>query len=197
MASVPDRSPEVHGPSVSEKEARFILDLVQGKVRKFLGPRRRPDDCTTDFQDLVQDCVAAILNVLDRFDRDRGGLPAFIAAVADNVLRDYGRRVTAAKRNPGRDPQADRCLNEISPDDATNDRAKSDFQEHHRDLAIDLAEALSKLPQALRDVADDVRLHSASEVADRHRINPGTVYRRLDAVRLAWDDGTLRDYLNW
>lgn len=182
---------------VSETEARFILDLVQTKVRRFLGPRRRPDDSTTDFQDLVQECVAAVLKVLDRFDGNRGSLAAFIATVADNVLRDYGRHVSAAKRNPGRDPQADRCLNEISPDDTTIDRAKSGFQEQHRDLAIDLAEAIEQLPQSLRDVAEDAKLHSAAEVADRHRLNPGTIYRRLESVRRAWDDRSLRDYLNW
>ncbi len=193
----PDRLPNASPQSVSETEARFILDLVQTKVRRFLGPRRRPDDCTTDFQDLVQECVAAVLKVLNRFDGDRGSLAAFIATVADNVLRDYGRRVTAAKRNPGRDPRADRALHEISPDDTTNDRAKSPFQEQHRDLTIDLAEALGQLPQPLREVADDSKLHSAAEVADRHGLHTGTVYRRLEAVRRTWDDRSLRDYLNW
>jgi RNA polymerase sigma factor (sigma-70 family) len=176
-------------PPVPDDAATAMVELVQHKVRQYLGRLRRP---SAESEDLIQDVLTAVLAKLHRFDAQRATLATFVARIAETTLLDLSERASAAKRDPRRERSLDAVPSHRSEDTANRRPPKPSLQ----DLALDLAEAIRQLPPELRQVAEGIGVWSIGELAEQAGVHRGTIYRRLDSIRRRWEDGTLRDYLD-
>lgn len=118
-------------------------------------------------EEVVQDTLVRAWRHADRFDPERGSLPAWLFTIAHNVVTDRQRRRGARPREVAPVRDADAPLNDVDVDRALE--------------AWQLAEALRGLTPEHRGAIVEVHYlgFTVREVAARHDLPVGTVKSRL------------------
>lgn len=118
-------------------------------------------------EEVVQDTLLRAWRHADRFDPARGSLPAWLFAIARNVVIDRQRRRGARPREVGPVDEAEPALTDVDVDRALE--------------AWQLAEALHGLGREHRQAIVEVHYlgFTVREVAEMHDLPVGTVKSRL------------------
>lgn len=176
-------------PLSSDQVVSALIRLIQSTIRSAYVRPRSPDD---SIEDVFHNVFLVVLRRLPQFDPRRSSLRTFVARITESALIDRARRLSADKRNPCRHPDRRQDDRRIPPDQfpAANE---SDVL---RDLALDLKDAISKLPHDLEHLARDLQQWTPDEIAARDGVHPGTIYRRIARLRERWEDSSLKDYLD-
>ena len=136
----------------------------------------------SEVDDFEQDLkLHLFLQLQHKYDSSRNKLESYIGEVvrrkALNLLRDRGTDISGQLRT-GSD---------------NGDRGRRPAAKH-RDLAFDLDPVIAGLPPHLRQVCEWLKTHTRKEVAAMAGICPGTLDRRIRAIRWAFEAAGLRKY---
>lgn len=128
-------------------------------------------------EDLTQDVFLKIFKSLDTFDR-RANFQTWLISVSRNLCIDHYRSVRKERET------IDRA---VDPGDLTpvSTEISPYAQLEHRDRVMLLREAMSKLPDTLREAVllRDIREWSYQEIADHLALPEGTVKSRINRGR--------------
>jgi RNA polymerase sigma factor (sigma-70 family) len=172
----------------------LVRQLVRNKARQLLfraGMRGQDED------DLIQELTLHLLKKLVRFDRTRGPLAAFARLALDSAAANLLRRGAVENRlrpvslhSPSHAGGEDGTLASVVGDPEYNARRRY----HPPDAAgladseLDLAEALDRLPPALRSLAENLALgKTLSEVAREQDVPRTTLNDRVRKLRSAFE----------
>ncbi len=138
----------------------------------------------TDGPDVAQDMTLHVWTRLSRYEPTRASPDAFVrmlvAHAAFTVLRDrlrIRRRAPASLASLAKDPGG-------QPSEPADPSARS---LEDVTLAIDVAAVLSRLPLRLRRVAEALKTSPVTVAARRLGLSRAEVYRRLAALRSAFE----------
>jgi len=169
---------------------RFAQGIIRRKVRLLVS---RAGFTKQDRQDLEQELVLRLLQSLDLFDPEQAHPNVFITTVIERAVAMILRERRAKKRNSG----VVRSLDETQMKDGSSfepaDPRPSD--EEAVDLATDVAEALARLPQELRDLAERRKRQSLSQAARDLGVPRTTLQRRVQRLRQPFEDAGLGIYV--
>jgi RNA polymerase sigma-70 factor (ECF subfamily) len=140
---------------------------------------------------LEQDLVLAILQSLNQFDPEQGHLNVFITTVVERRVATILRERRAKKRDGG----VVRSLGGRKDDQSTDPIDPRSGHERQVDFANDLAEALARLPEELRDLAELLKRQSLSEVSRDLGVPRTTLQRQKNRLRQCFEDAGLHIYL--
>ncbi len=160
--SDPNNCPDPNNPIDST-----ISTIIRRKAGRLVG---RAGLQTQDRKDIEQQLILHILGQLKEFDPKEGTWPAFVQRLCQRFGSNLVRALQAAKRNGG--PLAP--LPEEFP---------ARREEPSPDAALDLAEALAKLPEDLRQVAELLMTRTVRDTARVLGISPSTVHARIRELR--------------
>jgi RNA polymerase sigma-70 factor (ECF subfamily) len=163
--------------------------LIRRKAKQLVG---RAGFTASDRPDIEQELHLDLLRRLPKLDESRAKRTTFIRHVVENRVASLLAERTAASRDHRR---CEASLDEPLEDedatlgdtidqerylrrdgDAGNDEAR-------RDLRLDLAAAIEGLPSDLRDLAEQLKMASAPEVARRMGIPRRTIRDRISRIR--------------
>jgi DNA-directed RNA polymerase specialized sigma24 family protein len=160
--------------------------LIRSKARQLVGTAGL---MRQDRPDLEQALAAALLARQDQFDAARGRWPSFVRVVIDHAVADLLRARRAKKRPPPGLPSL-----EALPDEQREQPAGGG--EEHRDLALDTAEAVARLPPELRELAGLILEEgTVAGAARRLGVARGSLARPLRQLRRRFERAGLCDYL--
>jgi RNA polymerase sigma-70 factor (ECF subfamily) len=169
---------------------RFAQGIIRRKVRQLVG---RAGFTKQDRQDLYQELVLRLLQSLELFDPDQSHPNVFITTVIERAVAMILRERRAKKRNGGTVQFLDHARDNAGDSTEPVDPRRS--QEEQIDLATDLAEALAKLPDDLRDLAERLKSQSVSQAARDLGMPRTTLQRQVQRLRQCFEDAGLRIYL--
>ena len=144
-----------------------IAALIRWKARSLVG---RTGLTGSDRPDLEQELTLGLLTAFPKFHAARGSRLAYARAVIHRFASNLLRERRAAKRAGG--PRV------AWPIEGPVAPAEPD-----RDLARDVAAAISTLPDHLRSVAQTLMTESVTDAAQTLGITRSTVYVRLRELR--------------
>jgi RNA polymerase sigma factor (sigma-70 family) len=181
--------------SVTEEQAKELVDLVRMKVWAFTRGRNNQD---TD--DIVQDVLTRVLEQLPRFNADRASLRTFQNRLIERAYVDHLRREQAAKRGRGRvrcskdghDLEVAAFNGHGARQGGTGSRSQFELSE----LALDLKTAASTLTPEQQRLCHQVTQKPLPEIAHDLGVVRGTIYRRLRPIREAFESLDLAAYLD-
>jgi RNA polymerase sigma-70 factor, ECF subfamily len=159
-----------------------VRRMIAAKARRLVGQYGLRSQ---DRPDIEQDLAARFAARLEDYDPTRGTLVAFAAMVIGQAAANLLRERRAGKRTPPR-------RSPVAADDALDPTAGPTAR--RRDLELDVAAVLARLPAEARDLARALMAASVSEVSRETGIPRTTLYGRLDELRSAFDRAGLRDY---
>ena len=182
-----------------------IRGLIKFKARQLVGNYGLTED---DREDIEQHVVEFLWPRLDRFDPDKGSLKSFIDQVIKKAIGRFIEHRFAQMRSPWRE----KCSLDESvrgPDGSETPRGEMmDANEGARrlgrrhvhftdraDLAADLAEIRSRLPEDLKPLWDELKISLPAEAARRMNIPPSTLYERRKLMQRFCEDTGLEEYL--
>ena len=184
----------------------YAATLIRFKARKLVG-------CygfgRSDQDDIQQTLAAFLWPRLSRFDRDKGDLRPFIDHVIKKGIASLIEHRLAAKRDYSReecslsDPVRGADENEaqraatMDENDGARWLGRQDVHFTDRaDLAADLAEIRSRLPEELRPLWDELKAASPTEAARSLGIPRGTLYEQKSLLLRFCEDAGLEEYLD-
>lgn len=193
------------GPRLVGAEAdRYTRRLIRHRARRLVRQAGlKPVLCQDVEQELWVDLVAR----RRRFDAARASECTFAARVVEHHATKLFHKGQATRR---RATHNGRSLEETIGDDsgqiislsqAVHDGAQR-FRSGHiarhapeqRELAIDLADVLAKLPAALRDICQRLKQNTIAEVARDLNISRTSLYRRIERARAHFVAAGLHEY---
>jgi RNA polymerase sigma-70 factor (ECF subfamily) len=129
-------------------------------------------------EDLTQDIFLKIFKALNTFDR-RANFQTWIISISRNLCIDHYRSVRKERQTIAREVDT----TDLQP--ASRERTPYALAEH-RDLRVQLKQALETLPSTLRTavVLRDLQELSYQEIADHLQLPEGTVKSRINRGRL-------------
>jgi RNA polymerase sigma factor (sigma-70 family) len=129
-------------------------------------------------EDLTQDIFLKIFKALNTFDR-RANFQTWIISISRNLCIDHYRSVRKERQTIAREVDT----TDLQP--ASRERTPYALAEH-RDLRVQLKQALETLPSTLRTavVLRDLQELSYQEIADQLQLPEGTVKSRINRGRL-------------
>ncbi len=161
MSDTPDR------PEPASAIDPTVAAIVRRKARRLVGRAGlRPQDRA----DLEQQLVLHILEQFQQFDPARGTWPAFVQHLVQRFGQNLLRSLWAHKRASG--PLAP--LPEDGPPDA---------EEPAPPEALDLTEALARLPEDLRAVAELLTTRTIADTARELGASRATIHARVRELR--------------
>lgn len=194
------RSPRAEHPELSalaHLNSEEVAEIARRESRDVLRRHRIPG---VDHDDVVQELYVRLVGSFDSFDTARGRIGAFATTVSRNHSRSLVRRSKAVKRKPDATAASLEAVSDSAAEPAA-DRRRPDQPSWHEaceqlDLAIDLEALMSSLASEpkLLSTARLVMEMTPTEAAPLLDVSRGTVYRRLDRIRLLASD-ELRQYL--
>ena len=159
-----------------------VRRMIAAKAGRLVGRYGlRPQDRA----DIEQDLAARLVSRRADYDPARGTPEAFAAMVLGQAVANLVRDRHAGKRAPPPLPPA-------AADDAPDPAAAGDAR--RRDLALDVAAVLARLPADLRVLAEALQGASVSEEARRSGTPRTSLYGPLAELRAAFERADLGDY---
>ncbi len=132
--------------------------------------------------DLRQDMVVELLKAATRHDPDRSQRNTFINRTLDRYYLHVARALANRQKHESMHPMSISAMPNFSP--TVNDPRQGERSEQECvDLAIDLAEVVSKLPPELQRICEALRVYKPSEVARQLGVHRSTIYRAIDEIR--------------
>jgi len=168
---------------------RFCWGIIRRKARQMIG---RAGIKEQDRDDLVQELMLRLLRSLRLFDAAQADRKSFVTAVVERNAAKILRDRRAKKRDGGRVESLDALLENL--DEEPTDLAVDDHAAEQADLAIDVADLLTRLPARLRDLAERLRRQTLSQAAREMGVARSTLQRRVVRLRRHFEDAGLRNY---
>ncbi|MBK8915019.1 MAG: sigma-70 family RNA polymerase sigma factor [Phycisphaerales bacterium] len=156
----------------------YATTLIRLKARQLIG---QYGFSRSDREDLEQELTLNLLIRLSRFDPSKGQPATFVRMVVDRRVASLIRERKSLSRDYRR---ARHLLDEISDeigDGSLTEPAVDD--QHERDLAMDMAEALDTLSDVQRSIAESLRDAPLTEVARKHHCSREAMRRHAEQVR--------------
>lgn len=171
-----------HETSSSLALGEFTIRLIRRKVRRLV---RCTGFSAADREDLQQELLVKVWEASDKFDPQRSHPNAYVATVVERAAATLARDQKAVKRGN----HVAHCrlgvpsFGEHEHELVAEDLASAPSQEADSDLASDVAEVLSHLPEELREVAERLGGGSKRAIARSLGISRRVLDRRIDALR--------------
>jgi DNA-directed RNA polymerase specialized sigma24 family protein len=140
-------------------------EIVKQKARQLIGRRRLREH---EFEDIEQEMALRVIEQSHLHDPQRGSREGFVGTTAANAYWNLHEKRTAKKRDDRRNISID-----VGPSGALHDGRLTQEQ---IDLALDLKQAVDRMPPDLRQVYD-LRLagHSETELQGLLNLSRGQV----------------------
>ena len=183
---------------------RFTRGIIRRKVKQLI---RHPGFDGQDREDLEQEMLARVQQSLPKFNPDRAHRNKFVTTVVERYVANILRHKQAAKR----DHKGISSLNvliEITDEGPTElAQTVGDHELENRlfrqrrseeelaDLAIDLAEVMTTLPEAWQTLLELRKTRTMQQVADEMGVPRTTLNHWMGHIRQRFEDAGLRDYL--
>jgi RNA polymerase sigma factor (sigma-70 family) len=169
---------------------RFAQGIIRRKARLLAS---RAGFTKQDHQDLEQELVLRLLQSLDLFDPEQAHPNVFITTVIERSVAMILRERRAKKRDGG----VVRSLDQSQTKDGNPVEPKDPHpgDQEAFDLASDLAEVLTRLPDKLSALAERLKRQSLSQVARDLGLPRTTLQRQVQRLRKCFEDAGLRIYL--
>lgn len=141
--------------------------------------------CEHDEEELRQDFIVELCKAEHRFDPNLASKRTFICRVLSKASAYFARSARSKRSGSGRPIVS---LSMIQAEQATDAFAahRSDEPSVRVDLAMDIADASSRLDERGRRLVAELHTQNPREIAAERGVHPSTVYRHLAAVREAF-----------
>lgn len=195
---------------LSDKTLKYAIKRIHFKARQLLG---KYGFTQSDFDDLRQELLLYVLKQMPKFDGDRADVRVFITSVVDRRIANIIDEQEAECRDYRR---VERSLDDWVPDDGdggegetwttrgktiTEDEARAHLCQARRsrqelaELGMDISKVLDRLSPRDRQLCLLLKEHNVSEVSRRIGLSRWSVHQRIKAIRQAFVDAAIRDYL--
>jgi len=168
-----------------EKAETYVRDRIDFRVER-LGYKFHLPDAERD--DLTQDLLLMLVQAMPRYDATRSQWKTFVCRVLNRRYRYILRKLMATENGAptvaGFDDFGDDC--EDSAVDPTTTRGDPNADD---DLRMDMAAAISAMPERLQVVARLLMVHSPSAVARILGTSPAAITRAMARIRVHLEAG--------
>lgn len=187
------------------KTIRYAMKRARYKARQLIGTNGFSAD---DLDDVQQELLVDVIQRMPKYDGDRAAVKTFICRLMDHRIADLIRRRHAAHR----DPQRNACSLDDWVRDETgawvrrgvtycDDRAHAHTGQVRRnpqddtELALDTADVVAGLPDALRDLCTRLQSQTVTQVAHETSVARTGLYDRIGEVRSQFSVSGLHAYV--
>jgi len=156
----------------------YATTLIRLKARQLIG---KYGFTRSDREDLEQELTLDLLMRLGHFDASKGQPATFVRLVVDRRVASLIRERKSLARDYRR---ARHSLDELSDEIGDGNLTEPAVDDQHeRDLAIDMAEALDTLSDVQRSIAESLRDDPLTEVAREHHCSREAMRRHAEQIR--------------
>lgn len=173
-----------------------LTKLVQFKVSRLVASRNgsAPDS------DLHHEVMLRVIEKMESHDPARSQPLTFAERIIPSILIDLLRSMGARKRTPAGEGfdtggarrrglvSTDECPDVPDPDDGMGACRRSD-------RALDVQEAIARLPADLQQLAIDLQTWNFAEIAIKRGCHRGTIQRQAARIRKLWQNSSLKAYV--
>lgn len=183
---------------------RFDYGIVRRKVRQLIGNHGFREQ---DREQLEQELIMRILQGFKSYDPTQSHRNAFVTTIVERSVASIIRDKCAEKRDHRRvssiHNHVHSCNGQLlelvetldqNADNARRGRQPIDASDHC-DLACDLDQLLSKLPEDLRKLAEALKHHSVSEISREWGVPRTTLRQRVLELRRRFEEAGMRLHL--
>lgn len=183
---------------------RFTRGIIRRKVKQLIG---RAGFTQQDREDLEQDLFVRVLQSLPKFNPDQAHRNKFITTVVERYVANILRNKQAEKRDHRRISSLNVMI-EITEEGPTElaqtigDRELDARLGRHRraeeeltQLAFDLADVMSTLPESWRTLLELRKSRTMQEVADEMGVPRTTLNDWMRRIRRRFENAGMQDYL--
>lgn len=189
---------------LNEKIDRFTRGIVRRKVKQLIG---RAGFKKQDREDLEHDLFVRVLQSLRSFDPDKAHRNRYVTAVVERHVANILRNKQAEKRDHRRvtsinvtietsdeDPtELAQTISDRELDARLGRRRRSD--QELVELALDLAEVISTLPQPWQTLLELRKTHTMQEIADEMGVPRTTLNSWMRHIRDRFHEADMADFL--
>src|SRR5262249_50656524 len=196
--------PQSAGPNSLKLLEGFASRMIRRKARQLVG---KAGFTSSDHDAIEQELVMKLLKHAAAFDPAISDWHAFVATVVERCAANLLRNERAQKRDcrrvcslsviiACRDNGTLELGETISQRDYDRRRQRCPkTEEELAELASDIAEVLAKVPAELRELAEQLKSRSLSEIARDRSVPRTTLYRAVRQLRRRFESPGLRRYL--
>ncbi|MCA9259623.1 MAG: sigma-70 family RNA polymerase sigma factor [Planctomycetales bacterium] len=183
---------------------RFTRGIIRRKVNQLIG---RAGFTQQDREDLEQDLFVRVLQSLPKFNPDQAHRNKFITTVVERYVANILRNKQAEKRDHRRISSLNVMI-EITEEGPTelaqtigNRELDARLGRHRRaeeeltQLAFDLADVMSTLPESWRKLLELRKSRTMQEVADEMGVPRTTLNDWMRRIRQRFEKAGMQDYL--
>jgi len=188
----------------NEKVDRFTRGIIRHKINQLIG---RAGFTEQDRKDLEQELILRLLQSLPSFDPNHAHRNVFTTTVIERYVANILRNKRAMKRDHrrvsslhvmvdiGEEDRIEMTQN-ISQRELDAQRGRHPrSDEELAQLVQDLAEAMAKLPDELRELAERLKTETVSEIARDKGIPRTTLNESVRRLRRRFENTGLKEYL--
>jgi RNA polymerase sigma-70 factor (ECF subfamily) len=192
----------------NEKQREFnkrISNFIRFKARQIVG---KAGFTESDIDDIAQEMTTDLLSRLPKFDPGKAKESTFVARIIEHKISKLIRHRKQAKRDyrrescslgdmlegPYGNPIArSETIDQDKAEIRTGKRHRTYEEEIH--LRLDVSLVISKLPDDLRPVAEQLMTKTITEAAKSLGIPRTTLYGMRDRLRSIFENADLKKYL--
>lgn len=188
----------------NEKFDQFTRGIIRRKIKQLIG---RAGFTKQDRDDIEQDLYVRVLQSLPHFNPNQAHRNKFITAVVERYVANILRNKQAEKRDHRRISSLNVTI-EITDEGPTElaqtigDREldarlgrQRRSEEELAQLALDLADMISTLPESWRTLLELRKTQSMPEIATEMGIPRTTLNEWMRRIRRRFESAHMRDYL--
>ena len=188
----------------NEKVDRFARGIIRRKINQLIG---RAGFTEQDRKDLEQELILRLLQSLPSFDPNHAHRNVFTTTVIERYVANILRNKRAMKRDHrrvsslhvmvdiGEEDKIEMTQNisqrELDAQRGCHPRSDEELAQ----LVQDLAEAMAKLPDELRELAERLKTETVSEIARDKGIARTTLNESVRRLRRRFENAGLKEYL--
>lgn len=183
----------------------YAAELIRHKARQLVG---KAGFTWSDVRDIEQEMILDLLSRFPKFDPDKAAHSTFAARIVEHKIsklfryrrremRDY-RRESCSLDDPIEDAEGKpirRACSFCQGKAAFRLGKRARSREEEAQLRIDVSLVLEKLPDDLREVAEQLKTETVSDAARNLGIPRTTLYGNIKRIRSLFEDAELQDYL--